>query len=107
MFDMKMLLSEALERVGDGLHTRGEVRLDGQIVRLFRTKRGNKLVWSENSLLADETFLDQEVEFDGDGVAAVLDVRERARQVQIRVLVPLSPFVRTMDLICPPDKPVA
>lgn len=101
---MKMLLSEALERVGDGSTKRGEVRIDGHTVRLFRSKRDNKIVWDENSLSAPETFVDQEIEFDGDGVADVRDVRERMRQVQIRVLVPLSLFVRTMNLIYPPDK---
>lgn len=100
---MKMLLSQALERVGDGSPSRGEVRIDGQTVRLFRTKRDGKVAWAENSLFADETFIDQEVEFDRNGVADVRDLRERLRQVQIRVLVPLSPIVRTMDLICPPS----
>jgi hypothetical protein len=101
---MKMLLSEALERVGDGSPKRGEVRIDGQAVRLFRSKGADKVVWSENSLFAPETFIDQEVEFDGDGVADVRDVQGRVRQVQIRVLVPWGPLVRTMDLICPPDR---
>lgn len=101
---MKMLLSEALERVGDGSPKRGEVRIDGHTVRLFRSKRGDEIVWSENSLFAPETFIDQEVEFDSDGVAEVRDVRKRLRRVQIRVLVPWSELVRTMDLISPPDR---
>lgn len=101
---MKMLLSEALERVGDGSPKRGEVRIDGHTARLWRSKRDDKIVWSENSLFAPETFIDQEVEFDSDGVADVRDVRERVRRVQIRVLVPWSALVRTMDLISPPDK---
>lgn len=96
---MRMLLSEALERVSDGSPSQGEVRIDGQVVRLFRSKQGGKVVWSENSIFAQETFVDQDVEFDVDGVADVRDVREQVRKVQIRVLVPLSPFVRTMDLI--------
>ena len=102
---MKMLLSQALERVGDGSPNRGEVRIDGRPVRLFRSKRDDdKFAWSEKSLFAPETFVDQEVEFDHNGLADVRDVHEQMRQVQIRVLVPLSPFVRTMDLVCPPDK---
>lgn len=101
---MKMLLSEALERVGDGSPKRGEVRIDGHTVRLFRSKRDDKIVWSENSLFAPETFADQDVEFDADGVADLRDVHGRVRQIQIRVLVPLSPLVRTMDLICPQNR---
>ena len=101
---MRMLLSEALARVGDGSPTRGEVRIDGQTVRLFRSKQGDRFVWSENSLFVPETFVDQDVEFDAEGVANVRDVHERVRQVQIRVLVPLSPSVRTADLICPPHR---
>ena len=100
---MKMLLSQALERAGDGSPNRGEVCIDGHKVRLFRSMSGDQPVWSENSLFAPETFADQEVEFDNHGVAEMRDVHGRMRQVRIRVLVPLNAYVRTLDLISPPE----
>jgi hypothetical protein len=96
---MQMLLSQALERAGDGSPSRGEVRVDGHNVRLFRSTRGDQPAWSENSLFAPEIFVDQEVEFDDHGVAEVRDVHGRMRQVRIRVLVPISPVLRAIDLL--------
>lgn len=98
---MKMLLSQALLQAGDGSPKRGEVRIDGQTVRLFRSNRDDKIVWSENSLFAPEAFIDQEVEFDDDGTADVSDVRGRVRRVQIRVLVTLSRHLLLLDVIDP------
>lgn len=101
---MKILLSQALERAGDGSPNRGEVCIDDQKVRLFRSMTGDQPVWSENSLFAPETFADQEVEIDHDGVAGVRDVRGRMRQDRIRILVPYNAALRARDLISTPEK---
>lgn len=103
---MKMLLSEALGHAGDGSRSQGEVRIDGQTARLFRSKEegSNRVVWAEGSLFADPTFVDQDVEFDLEGVAEVRDVHGRVRRMQIRVLMPLTKDLRMLRLLFPEDR---